>query len=172
MKIYTKSGDKGETQIYVDQVVRVSKSDAILECYGTLDELNAHVGLLTSQLRDNFTQELQQIQQTLFHIGFAISANDKLTEADIQNLEQQIDQMQSQLPAQTSFILPGGTQAAAQAHICRTVARRAERTLVAVSQEHQVSELCLQYINRLSDYFFVLARYLNHAQGVEDIKVR
>ncbi|MDP5030808.1 MAG: cob(I)yrinic acid a,c-diamide adenosyltransferase [Paraglaciecola sp.] len=176
MKIYTKGGDKGQTQIYADKVVRLSKDDQVLECYGTLDELNAHVGLLTSYITQSHphsivASQLPAIQQSLFQIGFAVSATSKLNQQDVASLEHHIDQLQLVLPAQVSFILPGGCMAASQAHVCRTVARRAERTLVALLVEHPVPEVCLQFINRLSDYFFVVARSLNHELGLSDVKV-
>ena len=179
MKIYTKGGDKGHTQVYADKVLRLSKDDAMLECYGTLEELNAHIGLLVSQLeplkhlaqQPAMYQQLLAVQQSLFQIGFAISASSKLSAADVGQLEQQIDHLQAELPAQTSFILPGGSIAASQAHVCRTVARRAERRLVAVAQQHPVAPVCLEFINRLSDYLFVLARSINHGLGLSDIKV-
>ena len=172
MKIYTKTGDQGDTQIYADKVVRLPKSDNVLECYGTLDELNAHIGMLISMINQPDTDTyLQTIQQHLFQIGFAISATSHLAERDLTLLETEIDKMQEQTPAQTSFILPGGAQAACQAHICRTVARRAERRLVSLMPEHDVPSLTLSYINRLSDYFFVQARYLNHQAGATEVKV-
>ena len=171
MKIYTRSGDKGSTQIYADEVVRMQKSADVLECYGTLDELNAHVGFLVSLLpgSENLLY-LQEIQQKLFQIGFAISATTTLDAQDVSSVEEQIDRLQSLLPAQTSFILPGGCQEAAQAHVCRTVARRAERRMVALTEEHAVPDACLSYLNRLSDYFFVLARHLNLLADVEETR--
>ena len=172
MKVYTKTGDKGETQVYADKPLRLSKDDHILECYGTLDELNANIGLLIAKTdAQSFTETLTNIQQRLFQIGFAISATSNVTDDDIEALEKQIDAMQEQMPAQTTFILPGGTEAAAQAHVCRTIARRAERRLVTVSEQNDVPASCLAYVNRLSDYCFVLARYLNHQAGVEEHKV-
>jgi cob(I)alamin adenosyltransferase len=172
VKIYTKGGDKGQTQVYADKPLRLSKSDEILECYGSLDELNAHLGLLVSLLNNSeCCTDLQRVQTLLFQIGFAISANSSVSQTDIDALEQKIDIMQSQLPAQTSFILPGGDQIAAQAHVCRTLTRRAERRLVALTEKYPVPELCLAYVNRLSDYLFVLARWQNFQAGIADIKV-
>lgn len=163
MKIYTKTGDEGQTQVYTDDVLRVKKHDRILECYGTLDELNAHTGRLICDLEsDNIPAILPHIQQALLQVGFAISASTQLSDKDLQLLEQEIDTLDNQLPALTEFIIPGGTRAAAQAHVCRTVTRRAERKLVALSEEHEVLPLCLAYVNRLSDFFFVFARWLNH----------
>jgi cob(I)alamin adenosyltransferase len=172
MKIYTKTGDKGETQVYAKQTLRLKKDDPILESYGTLDELNAHIGLLNSFLdqttNDHLRVQLTQIQQALFQIGFAISAETKIADDDVASLEQSIDEMTQALPPQTHFILPSGCQSAAQAHICRTVARRAERQLVRLQEAHQVPAICLSYINRLSDYCFVVARWLNQQQAIEE----
>ncbi|TDF42044.1 cob(I)yrinic acid a,c-diamide adenosyltransferase [Alteromonadaceae bacterium M269] len=170
MKVYTKTGDQGETQVYAKQMLRLKKDDPILESYGTLDELNAHTGLLTSLLSQDETtdlhEQLTEIQQLLFQIGFAISAETKLNDDHVANLENAIDTMTETLPPQTHFILPGGSQAASQAHVCRTVTRRAERQLIRLSQQHEVPAVCIRYVNRLSDYFFVTARWLNHQQGI------
>ncbi len=192
MKIYTKTGDKGTTQVYTSEVLRLDKNDAVLECYGSIDELNSHIGLLNSLLadvqseqpkpdsQDNVNTVLDEfvspafmfgIQQTLFSIGFAISDKPQIENNATEALEQAIDAMQSKLPPQTKFILPGGTQVASQAHICRTVTRRAERTIVTVSKQQNVPAICIQYLNRLSDYFFVAARYLNHRVNHADIEV-
>ncbi len=180
MKIYTRGGDGGQTRIYADKPVKVAKSDVILDCYGDIDELNSHVGLLACycQSRDTDpdgalqeTEWLQQIQQNLFQLGYAISATSTLSEADISALEQRIDALSESLAPQRHFILPGGHVSAAQAHVCRTVCRRAERTLVAAGLAHPVPATTLAYINRLSDYFFVLARSLNHNAGTSDIQV-
>jgi cob(I)alamin adenosyltransferase len=180
MKIYTKTGDKGTTQVYTSEVLRLSKDDAILECYGTIDELNSHIGMLNALLVDSSDQNqsdalspsfMFEIQKTLFSIGFAISDKPQIDANTTKAIEDAIDSLQQSLPAQTKFILPGGSQAAAQAHICRTVARRAERSLVSVSQQQNVPEVCLQYLNRLSDYFFVAARALNFSAQISDIEV-
>lgn len=166
MKVYTKTGDSGQTQIYAKQVVRLDKDDAVLDCYGTLDELNAHVGRLLSELTESgytaHNETLNSIQVCLFQIGFAISDTTALNQQHVAGLEQHIDNMQSRLPAQTQFILPGGHLSASQAHICRTITRRAERVLVALTKQHSVPDVCLRYLNRLSDYFFVVARDINH----------
>lgn len=172
MKIYTKGGDRGTTQVYVDKTLRLSKADPLLECYGTLDELNAHLGRLASMLDVDATADERQaitgVQRKLFEIGFVISAHGKIVDEDIQQLEQQIDAWQQALPPQRHFILPGGAAEAAQAHVCRTVARRAERSMVALGHEHEVPAPCLIYLNRLSDWLFVLARRLNQLAGVDD----
>ena len=179
MKIYTKTGDKGTTQVYTSEVLRLSKNDAILECYGTIDELNSHIGLVSALLNKQDMKEnnalspefMFSIQQTLFSIGFAISDKPQIESNATQVLEDAIDSLQQQLPPQTKFILPGGSQAASQAHVCRTVARRAERTVVTVSQQQNVPDVCIQYLNRLSDYFFVAARSLNASSNIPDIEV-
>ena len=174
MKIYTKSGDKGHTQVYVDKPVRVTKCDAVIEVYGALDELNAHIGLLCSSYSDDIDtqQKLQTIQRAIFESGYALSASSKLTTADIDSLEQDIDRMTAEIAPQTAFILPGGSSTASQAHVCRTVCRRAERTLVSLQQEQDISEIVLAYINRLSDWLFVFARWTNHHNGNLDVLVR
>lgn len=177
MKIYTKQGDSGETQVYAKQALRLSKDDLILDTYGNLDELNAQIGLLISMLSDakkdfaGLQKDCQQIQQNIFQIGFAISDSSNLNEENIETLEQQIDALQSTLPAQTRFILPGGSQSASQAHVCRTVCRRAERCMVALSKQHAIKPEAQAYINRLSDYLFVVARSINAQLGVEDVFV-
>lgn len=182
MKIYTKGGDKGSTQVYLADVKRVSKDDKILACYGDLDELNSHIGLLAAhseQIASNQksidilvnNSELLSIQKDIFSIGFAISDKPQLSEERILFLETKIDSIQASLPPQTHFILPGGCLAAAQAHVCRTTARRAERALVALSHEHTVPDICLAYINRLSDFLFVYARHFNALSKKADIVV-
>ncbi|MEM0910493.1 MAG: cob(I)yrinic acid a,c-diamide adenosyltransferase [Pseudomonadota bacterium] len=176
MKIYTKTGDEGTTQVYSKEVFRLPKNDALLENYGNLDELNANVGMLQSQViehRDTLLQniDLYWIQNTLFTIGFALSDDDKIAANITDTLESWIDLMTDKLPSQTSFILPGGCVAASQAHICRTVTRRTERSLVALSNQRDINPLALQFINRLSDFFFVMARYLNQISHCDDIKV-
>lgn len=175
MKIYTKTGDKGQTQIFATEMVRMQKSADVLECYGTLDELNAHIGLLLTYAEDAMVQQhndiLLSVQKNLFQIGFAISADTSLSQSDLIQLENAIDQMQNTLPPQTHFILPGGHTVAAQAHICRTIARRAERRLVALIDEHPVPDVCLSYLNRLSDFLFVLARAINHHRQVEETTI-
>lgn len=172
MKIYTKTGDQGETQVYADEALRMRKDADVLECYGTLDELNAQLGLLVARVQPSVLHsKLEQIQKNLFQIGFAISAQTTLAEHDLEMLEHQIDELQNTLPAQTHFILPGGCENAAQAHVCRTLARRAERRLVALIEDYPVPPLCMKYVNRLSDYLFMVARHLNAEADVGDIEV-
>lgn len=181
MKIYTKQGDTGQTQVFAKEVLRLDKDDALLECYGTLDELNAWVGLIHTRLAtlpdidatalENHSRQLQAIQQHLFAIGFAISDQAQLSDEMITALELAIDAMQQQLPPQTKFILPGGHPLAGEVHVSRTVARRAERRLVSLNKQHNVHPLALSFVNRLSDYLFVFSRWLNHNTQYPDVEV-
>lgn len=174
MKIYTKTGDQGETQVYLKDTLRKRKDDLLLESYGTLDELNAQVGVLICHLDNTDTvlaEQLTQVQRDLFQLGFAISASSTLTENRLTELEDAIDNMQQRIPPQTAFILPGGTLVSAQAHVCRTVCRRAERVLVALALQHDIAPVAQSYINRLSDYFFVVARLCNFNAEIADIEV-
>lgn len=174
MKIYTKQGDKGKTSVYTSTILKLDKDDILLECYGTLDELNSYLGLCISALGKELNDQEEQLlkcQQHLFTIGFALSDTDKLVAESIVELEQAIDKIQIKLAPQTSFILPGGTQLSAYLHVSRTIARRAERRLVTVSKHHNVSEISLAYINRLSDYLFVLARYSNFSSGKAEFEI-
>lgn len=164
MKIYTKTGDNGTTSLIGG--TRVQKNDPRLECYGTIDELNSYLGLI----RDNYSgQDIQDqlltIQQKLFIISAEI-ANDKpqktnipsISEADILSLEEIIDGISEELPSQKSFIIPGGHPVSSYCQIARTVCRRAERAIYNIQAEKRPSMLSTIYINRLSDYLFVLAR--------------
>jgi len=174
VKIYTKQGDRGKTAVYTSTVLKLDKDDVLLECYGTLDELNSHIGLCISKLGSHFEEHKVQLlncQRHLFTIGFALSDTDKLVPTGVTDLEKAIDKIQAKLPPQTSFILPGGSQLSASFHVCRTIARRAERTLVTVSKHHSVSEISLAYVNRLSDYLFVLARYSNFSSDTPEYEV-
>lgn len=161
--IYTKTGDKGETSLASGQ--RVSKTDARIEAYGTVDELNSWIG----KLRVSYgSMELLWIQNKLFNLGAALSEapGEWITVADVKQLEQWIDATQAQLPALHAFVLPAGNVLACTCHICRTVCRRAERRMI----EAQADATALQFINRLSDYLFVLARYLNcHFKMEEEV---
>lgn len=170
MKIYTRGGDKGTTQVYLDKAVRLDKSDLILHCYGDLDELNSHLGVLACEATDE-QASLARIQRQVFSLGFAISASATVPQQEIDWLETRIDAMNETLAPQTRFILPGGTRAAATAHVCRAVCRRAERSMVALARRHQVPDESLAYVNRLSDYLFTLARYLNHQNGMPDVSI-
>lgn len=176
-KIYTKTGDKGSTSLIGG--VRVPKNHIRIESYGTVDELNSYLGMVRDSA-DNalVTEWIHEIQDRLFTIGSVLATNpDKevkmklpdLHEADVIFLEQKIDEMNEELPEMRSFILPGGNLAASTAHVARCVCRRAERICVAMQQEGEVvSELIVQYLNRLSDFLFVLARHIAHVNGAED----
>lgn len=168
MKIYTKTGDAGTTSLVGGK--RVAKDDARLEAYGTVDELNSWLGLIAAisilPAEDNAT--LQWLQNKLFDLGALLATEPEskwqpkqLTDADIARLETEIDRIDSQLPRHNQFILPGGCAQAAHAHIARTVARRAERHMVTLARHADVPTPAMRFINRLSDYLFVFARYLN-----------
>jgi len=172
MKIYTKRGDKGETSLVSGR--KISKADLLIESYGTVDELNTQVGMLIAHLDDEEVRSsLGIIQHTLFDIG-SVLAKDGISSpdypevkmSDVETLEKEIDRMDEVLEPLRQFILPGGSTSIAQAHICRTVCRRAERRVVSVEDEDFTQEI--MFLNRLSDYFFVLARYLHKNENVEE----
>lgn len=177
-KIYTKTGDQGKTSLIGG--TKVPKSNIRIEAYGTVDELNSFIGLTADQLTDQHSKNiLKEIQDRLFTIGSALACDpDKesqlkipdLKESDVELLEKEIDNMNEELTDMKSFILPGGHVAISTAHVTRCVCRRAERICVNM-QEHNLSvdALVIKYLNRLSDYLFVLARYIGHLLGVEDI---
>ncbi len=176
-KVYTKTGDKGETSIIGG--IRVRKSCERLEAYGTVDELSSHLGLLASMLPDGEDKDLIiRIQNNLFSVCSNLATDQsqtplydsaKLPDGEIEVLEHEVDKIMNLLPERQGFILPGGIQAAAQAHVCRTVCRRAERRIVALSEVAQISPETQQYINRLSDYLFVLAKKINFNANVSEI---
>ncbi|WP_412722354.1 cob(I)yrinic acid a,c-diamide adenosyltransferase [Alteromonas sp. D210916BOD_24] len=171
MKIYTRTGDKGTTQIYVDKPLRVNKDDMVVTCYGDIDELNSTIGLLVTSVSTEYQSILQDIQRNLFQVGFAISASSTLTKEDVNALEDLIDSFTRKMPPNTAFVLPGGCVAAAQAHVCRAVCRRAERSVISLSKAHEVSDVVQAYLNRLSDFLFTFARYLNVEAGVVEVPV-
>jgi cob(I)alamin adenosyltransferase len=176
-KVYTKTGDKGETSIIGG--IRVKKSCERLEAYGTVDELSSHLGLLASMLPEGEDKDLIiRIQNNLFSVCSNLATDQsqtplydsaKLPDGEVEVLEHEVDKIMNLLPERQGFILPGGTQAAAQAHVCRTVCRRAERRIVALSEVAQISPETQQYINRLSDYLFVLAKKINFNANVSEI---
>jgi len=177
-KIYTKTGDLGKTSLIGG--TKVPKSNIRIEAYGTVDELNSFIGLTADHLRDAPSKDiLKEIQDRLFTIGSSLACDpDKesklkipdLKESDIELLEKEIDKMNDKLEDMKSFILPGGHVAISTAHITRCVCRRAERICVNMQENNLfVDPLVLKYLNRLSDYLFVLARYAGHLLGVEDI---
>jgi len=175
-KVYTRGGDKGKTSLVGGQ--RVSKASIRLEAYGTIDELSAHLGLLAAELPEGHEQMMvERIQNCLFNVCTNLATDQSKTplypsahlpEGEIALLEQEVDTIMHELPEAQGFILPGGTREAAQAHVCRTVCRRAERRIVALSEEADVSPEVQQYINRLSDYLFVLAKKLNFIAGKQE----
>jgi len=175
-KVYTRTGDAGMTSLVSGN--RVSKDDVRVEAYGTVDELNSNIGVLlhSTKLDDkNIVALLRKAQNKLFNIG-AYLANDAkgatlygLAQDDVTALEKMMDTMSEQLPPMRGFILPGGTRLSAQADRCRTITRRAERRVVSLSHVATVEPLVLEYLNRLSDFFFVFARYNNIINQVEEI---
>jgi cob(I)alamin adenosyltransferase len=174
-KIYTKTGDTGETSLIGG--VRVSKSHIRIESYGTVDELNSYLGLIKDQLDSTELSELiYEIQDRLFTIGSVLASDPEkskmkipdLHEEDVIVLEHAIDQMNEVLPELKNFVLPGGNILASHCHVARCICRRAERLVVLLAQNAPVPELIIRYLNRLSDYLFVLARFIvfNH-NGIE-----
>lgn len=176
MKIYTRTGDKGQTGLLGG--ARVAKDDARIEAYGTVDELNIHVGMLRDLAAPHHSERLIAIQESLFTIGSHLASSSAeervrfkvpaITEESITELERGMDAMEKDLAPMRSFILPGGHPSSSQAHICRTVCRRAERRVVQLSGITEVDPILVRYLNRLSDYFFMLARHLAHLHGVAD----
>ncbi|MCS6822878.1 MAG: cob(I)yrinic acid a,c-diamide adenosyltransferase [Cytophagaceae bacterium] len=176
MKIYTKSGDKGFTSLYSGD--RISKAHLRIEAYGCVDELNCYVGLLADYtINSNRIHVLREIQDRLFTMGAMLSTGTKkqhlkqpdLSEQDVLTLEREIDAMQEILPPLRFFILPGGHKEVSFCHIARTVCRRAERAIIALHENEPVEEIILKYINRLSDYLFVLARTMAKDLNAEEI---
>lgn len=178
MKIYTKTGDKGKTALFTGK--RVPKHHIRIDSYGTVDELNAHLGLLRDQEMDGHSQQmLASIQTKLFTVGSILATepkNDKrlkiprIMAGDIELLEREMDQMNASLPEMTHFILPGGHPTVSYCHIARTVCRRAERIISLLYENDTVPDHLLAYINRLSDYLFVLARKLSWELKVPEVK--
>ncbi len=174
-RIYTKTGDEGDTALFGGR--RVAKSHLRVDAYGTVDELNAYVGWLRDSVaEDHIRHVLTQVQHRLFTVGAALASDPEkhpptpdLLPEDIALLEQEIDRMDAQLPPLKHFILPGGHTTVSVCHVCRTVCRRAERLVVALHQTDPVETLVLQYLNRLSDYFFMLARQLGQDLGAEEV---
>ena len=179
MKIYTKTGDKGETGLFGGE--RVSKDSLRIETYGTIDELNSFLGLAIIEVADTSIKNiLQNIQNQLFTVGADLSTpeidkNKKLNitrtpEEFYLNAEKIIDKYESKLGELKNFILPGGSKGAALLHICRTITRRAEREVVALDNKVKIGNNIIIFLNRLSDLFFVLARYENKVSNIPDIK--
>lgn len=183
MKVYTKTGDKGTTSLFGG--TKVAKDHIRIDAYGTVDELNSAIGLIRSSKIDlKYHSQLISIQKNLFHLGAELAtpadklmlANGKsrlsnmIQSGDVEQLEIWIDEMEEELPALMHFILPGGNMASSHAHLCRCICRRAERITVSLKEIEEIRDEILIYLNRLSDYLFVLARKIAHDAGHEEIK--
>ena len=175
--IYTKTGDSGTTSLVGGS--RVAKDDHRVEAYGTLDELNSHIGLLAEMFRPTqggYYDELKTVQHNLFTIQTLLATEDETLYArlpqldadEVDMLERQIDTISDLLPKLHSFVIAGGNLTGAQCHVCRTVCRRAERRIVSLAREEKIDDNILRYINRLSDYLFVLARRAVVAEGKQE----
>ncbi len=177
-KIYTRTGDKGKTSLIGG--ARVSKSHIRLDAYGTIDEVNSVLGVVRSELPDQekaaIDTILARIQSELFNLGSQLACEDEamraklpfIGEDSILALEKQMDDYSQVLKPLKNFILPGGSRAASHAHVARTVCRRAERLCVALADNGEADEINVRYVNRLSDFLFVLARYLNHLMKIDE----
>jgi cob(I)alamin adenosyltransferase len=179
VKIYTKTGDGGETSLFGGE--RVSKNSKRIEAYGTVDELNSFIGLAITEVNDSAVKELLlKIQNQLFIVGsdLATPKTDKTTKLKIPRvtpkfykvIEKAIDHFDAKLESLKNFILPGGSKSSAMLHNCRTIARRAERRVVALNDTVKIGNNIIIFLNRLSDLFFVLARYENKCSKIQDIK--
>ncbi len=177
MKIYTKTGDKGETALIGGR--RVSKADLRIDAYGTVDELNSWIGLVRNQPINTGRRDLlKEIQDRLFTVGSELATDPEkapkrvmpaITPGDIILLEEAMDTMDAELPELRAFVLPGGHEAVSFCHLARTVCRRAERLVIALNDSSPLDELVLQYINRLSDYLFVLSRKMAQELNAEEV---
>jgi len=184
MKVYTKTGDTGTTALFGG--TRVPKDHARIESYGTVDELNSYIGLIRDQeLNQHFKDILIEIQDRLFTVGAILATppekevlkngqkrlqNLGIIESDIELLEKEIDTMEDSLPQMTHFVLPGGHTTVSYCHIARCVCRRAERLAVHLSHNEPVADIAIKYLNRLSDYLFVLARKLSKELNADEVK--
>jgi cob(I)alamin adenosyltransferase len=176
-KAYTRTGDKGDTGLFSGE--RVSKNSPRIEAYGTVDELSSMLGYVRSLTADrDINRILEGMQRDLFVVGAELATRAKkgrqqklqTTDATVKALEQETDRLDAELPALTTFIFPSGTSAAAALHVARSLARRAERRVVALSQKEEVNPQVIAYLNRLSSLLFVLARTANKRSGVEETK--
>jgi cob(I)alamin adenosyltransferase len=183
-RIYTRRGDSGETSLVGGQ--RVRKDSPRIECFGTVDELNAFVGMACISAEElsgrapelaGFVWTLKRVQHELFNLGSLLATEPqdvhprqaRITQADVERLEREIDYVTAVLPPLRSFVLPGGSRLNSELHICRTIARRAERLIVALSAEAEVPTEIVRYLNRLSDALFVWSRWVNHILGVAEV---
>jgi cob(I)alamin adenosyltransferase len=176
-RIYTKAGNQGQTHLAGGQ--RVAKDSLRIECYGTVDELNAFVGMAGVSATDS-TPELvlilRRVQHELFNLGSILATQPqdvhpkqaRITSAEILQLEQEIDRMNADLAPLRSFVLPGGSRLNTELHACRTICRRAERIAVSLAREEEIPPEIVQYLNRLSDAFFVWSRWANHIAGIPE----
>jgi cob(I)alamin adenosyltransferase len=176
MKIYTKTGDEGTTSLFGGK--RVSKADLRIDSYGTVDELNSYIGLLRDQEVNKKRKEvLIEIQDRLFTVGSILATepgNTKvkipsLIESDIHFLEKEIDKMDAGLPPMKFFVLPGGHSSVSFGHVARTVCRRAERLIIELNNHEKIDSMVIKYMNRLSDYLFMLCRKMSNELGAEEI---
>ncbi len=175
MKIYTKTGDGGTTSLFGGK--RVDKNSVRIEAYGSVDELNSLIGtIITEKPIVDVLKKLIRIQGELFVLGTDLATPTdvkvkipRVTKAFITRLEKEIDMWEESLPKLKNFILPGGSPTSAKLHLARTVARRAERSMVALSRQEKISPITLSYLNRLSDWLFVLARYINKEEKAKEI---
>jgi cob(I)alamin adenosyltransferase len=177
-RIYTRTGDQGQTHLAGGQ--RVSKDSARIACYGTVDELNAFVGMAAISAAESLpvlVPILRRVQHELFNLGSILATQPedvhpkqaRVTEAEIRQLEIEIDRANADLQPLRSFVLPGGTRLNTELHACRTICRRAERLAVTLAREEPIPPETIQYLNRLSDAFFVWSRWVNHSLGVPEI---
>ena len=172
--IYTKTGDKGTTSLVGGS--RVLKCSLRVDTYGDLDELVSYIGLCREYVEESLASDLVKIQNVLFNLESIIACEKEeyllkmpqVKEEDIKFLENQIDEMSKVVPPLKQFILPGGDEAASHLNVARTICRRCERKMVALSQECEINQLCMQYINRLSDYLFQLSRYIMLQKGKQE----
>lgn len=172
-KLYTATGDEGQTSLAGG--TRVAKDDIRIEAYGSVDELNAFIGLLDNlhNIPGDLKDFLRVVQNKLFNIGAYLATPDAATArgldaADVERLERAIDLLDAELPPLSNFVLPGGSRISSMSHVCRAVARRAERRAVALAASAQIDSNVLVYLNRLSDYFFALARFNNIHNQIEE----
>jgi len=175
MKIYTKKGDKGKTSLIGGETV--DKHDAAVDSYGTIDELNSFVGLLNDYVNDKEIKEvLNNIQIKLFSVGSILASGGNknfsnkvnIEKKDVEDIESSIDDMNSKLPELKNFIIPGGHKTSSYSHVCRSICRRAERKISELNNHTKINPHILSYTNRLSDFFFVLSRYLKYSENIED----
>jgi len=176
-RMYTRTGDKGETGLFSGE--RVQKNSLRVEAFGTVDELSSWIGYTRSLIEDNVVEEmLERIQRDLFLVGAELATRPtessaqkvQVSQAMVERLEQEIDRFDAELPPLSTFIVPGGSRAAAALHVARTIARRAERRTISLNQNEKLNPALVAYLNRLSSLLFVLARVVNKLAGIEEKK--